>query len=411
MGKILFRYIIREIISPFVLAVFIFTFVIFMFQILKLADWVVNYGVGLVEIGKFLAYLLPPLMVFTVPMAFLLAVMLAINRLSGDSELIAMKASGISLYQMIPPVMTLSIIAMLITFSFTLYAEPWGKQAIRKHLVALGKSKANLGINELISERVFSTNLGNFVIYVDRFAEGSDKLEGVFIADERNEQAPNIIVAPEGRLLQNTKNGLTVIRLFNGSMHRTMPDPEAYETAYFGTYDIILDVDSVLKKKSSFLIYHEMYMGQLSENIKKLRQKEGDTFNMRRSWVEYHRRLAFPFICIIFGLVGLPLGIAPPRSGKSRGFSLAIFVICIYYLLFRTGESIGWKGIAHPIVVMWAPNVLFAVLGTVLIHKKANETPIRSIEFLAYQYEKASMFIARKFFGEAIRNNDEEPEE
>lgn len=400
----------REIIGPFVIAVFIFTFVIFMFQILKIAGWMVNYGVGFLEVLKFLAYLLPPLLVFTIPMAFLLAVMLAVNRLSGDSELTAMKASGISLYQMLPPVITLSLIAMAITFSFTLHVEPWGKQALRMQLVSLGKSKVNLGVNELISERIFTTTMKNFIIYVNHFPEGSSRLEGVFIADERNEQAPNIIIAPEGDLLQNAETGLTVLRLRDGSIHRTVPDPDVYETANFGTYDIVLDISSALVKKSDNVLYHEMYIGQLSDRIKALKAKEGDTFDMRRSWVEYHRRFSFPFICVIFGLVGLPLGIAPPRSGKSRGFSVAIFVICLYYMLFRAGESIGWKGVAHPAVVMWAPNVLFAVIGGILLHKKANETPIKSIEFLAYQYEKISMYIARKFFGDSDRPN-EEPED
>ena len=117
---------------------------------------------------------------------------------------------------------------------------------------------------------------------------------------------------------------------------------------------------------------------------------------MRRAWVEFHRRFSFPFACFFFALIGLPLGVAPPRSGKSRGFTIAIVVLCVYYLLFRVGENLGWKGILHPLIVMWIPNLVLAGFGIFLIVKKANETPIRSFEFLAYQFERASRFINRK---------------
>ena len=148
MGKILFRYIIKEVLGSFILGVFIFTFVVLMFQILKLAEIVVNHGVGLWDVGRLFAYTLPPLFVLTVPMAFLLAVMLAMSRLSADSEFTAMKAGGISLLQFLPPVSILAAGATVLCFVLTLYAEPWGKQSIKTMLYDLGKNISTLELSE-----------------------------------------------------------------------------------------------------------------------------------------------------------------------------------------------------------------------------------------------------------------------
>lgn len=406
MGRILYRYFALEVVAPFLLGVFIFTFVVFMFQILKLAEWVVNYGVGLLSALKLLGFILPPLLVFTIPMAFLLAVMLAVNRLSGDSELIAMKAAGISLYQMIPPVLVLASLSTLLTFGLTVYAEPWGKQAAKRLLFDLARQQATLGL----TERVFNTDFEGLVVYVNRILPESNALEGVFIADERQEQAPYIIIASAGRLIaQGENSNKIVLRLNGGSIHRTMVKQQAYENASFKQYDIVLDLDKALGDKGLQTAYHELGMTELARHVAELKKEQGDSFDMRRAWVEYHRRFAFPFACLVFALIGLPLGLAPPRSGKSRGFTIAIAVLCLYYLLFRVGENLGWKGVAHPIVVMWAPNMLFGGFGFWLLVKKADESPIQSLEFLAYHYERVTMFIGRKLFGEdAPRRSDKE---
>ena len=395
MGRILYKYMAKEVVTPFILSLFITTFVVFMFQILKLAELVVNYGVGLLEVGKVLLFSLPPLFVFTVPMSFLLAVMLAVNRLSGDSELTAMKAAGVSLYQMLPPVMILSVVIMFLTFGLTLFAEPLGKQAIKRLLVEFSEQKAALS---LISERVFVTEFEGIVLYANEINPATGTLEKVFIADEQNEKARGIVTARIGRFIQEKGSGKIILQLENGAIHLADNSADSYETISFEKFERIIDLNKAIGGKGIITEYHELNMFQLSAYINELKQKQGDTFDMRRAWVEFHRRFAFPFAAIIFGLVALPLGLAPPRSGKSRGFSVAIIVLCVYYLLFRVGENLGWKGAAHPVIVMWTPNLIFAVFGILLIYKKANESPIRSIEFLAEQMGRAKDYIGNKLF-------------
>jgi len=386
----------KEVVTPFVLSLFITTFVVFMFQILKLAELVVNYGVGFLEVGKVLLYSLPPLFVFTVPMSFLLAVMLAVNRLSGDSELTAMKAAGISLYQMLPPVMLLSTFIMFITLGLTLFAEPLGKQAIKRLLVEFSEQKAALS---LIDQRVFITQFKGLVIYANKIDPTTGVLEQVFIADEQNEKARGIVFAEKGEFIQKEGSGKITLLLESGAIHIGNENRETYETISFEKFERIIDLDQAMVVQGIKTEYHELTMGQLSDYIKTLRNKEGDSFDTRRAWVEYHRRFSFPFAAIIFGLVALPLGIAPPRSGRGRGFSVAIVILCVYYLLFRVGENMGWKGVAHPIMVMWGPNIIFAIFGVFLVRKKANESPIKSVEFIADKIGLAKDVIAKKLAG------------
>jgi len=131
MSKILNRYIAREITIPFLLGLSIFTFIMLMDRLLKLTELVINKGVKLVEIVKLIIYILPSFFTVTIPMAFLLAVLLAFGRLSSDEEITAAKSSGISLIQMMPPVFMLSLIAFAATLFLSVYALPWGNHSFK----------------------------------------------------------------------------------------------------------------------------------------------------------------------------------------------------------------------------------------------------------------------------------------
>jgi lipopolysaccharide export LptBFGC system permease protein LptF len=126
-----------------------------------------------------------------------------------------------------------------------------------------------------------------------------------------------------------------------------------------------------------------MNMRELDNFIAEKRKSHED-FHMRRAWVEYHRRLAFPFVCVVFGLIALPLGVSPPRSGRSRGFATSVIVLCVFYLLFRAGENLGWKGALHPIVAMWSPLLIGLAFGIYLLKKKADESPVWLLDVLQY---------------------------
>jgi len=392
MGKTLFWYITREVLVPFGMGLFVFTFVLLMFQILKLTEMVVSYGVSVWTVCKIMAYILPPFFVFTVPMSFLLGVMLAISRLSSDSEFTAIKASGISLYQMLPPVMMMAFGAYLVSAFLTVYGEPWGKQSFKIMLAELGRRKATIGI----TERIFNDQFNNMIMYVNEVEPGTGELKQVFIADEREKNNTSVVIASHGTIVSSEQDNALVLALKDGSIHRMPPENRIdYENVRFGAYDILIDMNSPEDEDESEKTYLEMNLTELKHQIAVLKAQKND-YMYRRAWTEYHRKFAFPFSCLVFGIVGLTLGINPPRSGRSRGFTVAIMVIAIYYLLFRGGENMGWKAVAHPAVCMWMPNTVLLIFGLVLLHKKANEIPIKSIDWLMYQWEKIGMWIEQR---------------
>jgi lipopolysaccharide export system permease protein len=391
MTKTLFRYMLMEVLGPFLIGVVVLTFVLLMFQLLKLTELIVSYGVEFSDVGRILVYIFPSFFVFTIPMSFLLAVLLAVSRLSSESELTAMKAGGVSLYQLYPPVLLLSIVMTLITGWLTLFGDPWGKSSFKKMLYVMGRDKATVGL----VEHVFNDSLKDMTLYVRHIVPQQGKLEGVFLADERQPGTPLIVVARTGRVADSGQEGQMLLEFSEGVGHRIDPKaPEAYETVQFQRYRVRVDM-KLEGSDQTEETYLDKGMFQLGEHVRQL-QSQGDSFEMRRAWVEYHRRFAMPFACLAFGLIALPLGISPPRSGRSRGFTVAVVALCIFYLLFRAGEDLGWKGVLHPIVAMWTPIAAILLFGAYLLVKKTREEPIWLMEFGGDLLSRAGQWARRK---------------
>ncbi|MBW1973133.1 MAG: LptF/LptG family permease, partial [Deltaproteobacteria bacterium] len=197
MKKILSIYIIKELIPPFLLGILIFTSIFLLGKLLDLVEMVLNKGVPFIDIIKIFFFILPSFFVFAVPLSFLLAVIIAFSRLSGDGEIIAMKAGGISLYQMYLPVFLFSIFAMLFTATITIYGMPWGNRNLKQTIFAIARTKAHLELKE----RVFNSSFKDMVIYIDRISSHNGLMKGIMIQDERDKDAINTIFAKEGRII------------------------------------------------------------------------------------------------------------------------------------------------------------------------------------------------------------------
>ncbi|MCB1153606.1 MAG: LPS export ABC transporter permease LptF [Deltaproteobacteria bacterium] len=389
--RLLSRYVAREVAVPFVFGLAIFTFVPMMFLILRITEAIVNYGIKVGDVLLAMAYTMPPLLVFTVPMAFLLAVILAVGRLSSDSELVAMKAAGVSLNQLLPPIVAVAIVAYLAASFLSLVADPWGKQKSKRLLFDLGSQNATIALKPQVFNDQFEKQ--GLILYVDEIDPKERTLKGVFIADNRDQELPNIVTADRGRLISKEDDLTLVIQLEDGTIHRTLRDERAYETASFERYDMTLNFAESLDAEEYKKTYLEMSLSELSAYIDRLRESGEDQYTMRRARVEFHRKFAFPFACVVFAILGIPLGVVPPRSGRGQGFTFAIVALCVYYLLFRVGENLGWKGVAPPWVVMWTPNVLYLLLGLWWLRLKSQERPIAVLEWIG----AAQAAIKRRF--------------
>lgn len=371
------RYIAREIAVPALLGLLIFTFVLLMGRILKLVELVVNKGVPLGEILQLFAYLMPAFLVITLPLAFLLGVLLGFGRLSADNEVVALRASGIPIYGMLRPVLLLAVVCSLITGWLTLYGEPAGQNAFRDQVFEIASSRANVGI----LPRVFNDEFDGLVLYAGDVDERQGEMRGVFISDERIGATPAVILASQGRVISDQEQRILTLRLENGTIHRRPVDKKAdtYQVIGFTTYDINLNMGQQLTDGSGRQKKLREY--PLPELWSKLQNAQ--TAQERRPLsVELHKRFALPLAPLVFALVGVPLGIRSHRSGKGGGFATALAIFMGYYICATFAETLALES-AFPIVAtLWAPNLLFLSAGLLLLRQAAKERSLPMLERL-----------------------------
>lgn len=355
---------------PFGLGLAVFTLILLIARILKLVEMVVNRGVPLLEVLKLFSYILPAFLEVTVPMALLLGVLVAFGRLSSDSEIIALKTSGVSLYQLLRPVACFAILIYLVALGLSLYARPWGNSLLHSSLYEIAKTRASAGIKE----KVFNDDFSGLVIYVDRVEPPGNTLHGILISDTRDSNQRNTVFAQIGILVPNEQLHVLTLRLLGGSIHAFYPNDRSYHRTDFSTYDITLDLNTALanlrprEKDPS-----EMTYGELQQAIAAKQAGGEPAFSEA---VEMHRRFSIPFACLGFAAIGIPLGIQPTRSVRSRGFTLSLALIFLYYLLLTLGESLGERGVLPPGIGMWLPNILLTALALILFVRAARETGV-----------------------------------
>ena len=370
MGPTLRRYFLREVTIPFLLSIGVFTFILLIARMLKLVELVVNRSVPVLQIAKLFAYILPTFLEVTVPMALLLAVLLSIGRLSADSEIVALKTSGISLYQMVVPVIAFTGLVTLLALLLALYARPWGNSNLKASLYRIVKTRASAGLRE----RVFNDDFAGLVIYVEHIEPPGDQLEGILIADARDPNQRNTVLARNGFLVANEEAHIVTLRLLDGSIHTFLPGEKSYHKTDFTTYDVSLNLAVALARFSQReKDAQEMTVPELRDVIAQ-RAAAGRPVNAEL--VELHRKFSLPFACLVFGLIGVPLGVQPVRAVRSRSFSVSLALIFVYYLLLTAGEAMAEKGTLPAIVGLWIPNVIFGALGLVLFVAVARERSI-----------------------------------
>ena len=374
MKKTINLYLLREITVPFLLGMTAFTSVLLMGRLLKLADLVVAKGVPLADILWMVFYLVPSFCLVTIPMAFLLALLLAFGRLSADSEITAMKASGISLYGLLPPVLVFSLIAYLATTFITIYALPWGNTSFKKLLFDIIESRITLSLKE----KVFNDEFPGLVIYTDRFDPQRNTITGILIHDERNPLESSTIFADSGLIVADPMARVLRVELKNGGIHRTL-GKTGYRLIEFQEYSLSINLNQAPR---------EMVKNELDMTFAELRagisSARADAKTLREMLLEFHRRFSLPFACFVFALVGVPLGIQNQRSGKAAGFSLSIGVILFYYVILSAGKTLGERGLVHPAAAVWAPNLILLALGAYLFRKTAAEKRILLFEIVPF---------------------------
>ncbi len=364
--KILDRYILRELIVPFLLGLAVFTSVLLIVRILKLVELVVNRGVPLWQMIRVFSYILPAFLEVTVPMALLLAILVAFGRLSSDSEIVALRAAGVSLYRLLGPVTAFAIAVSLLTLWLSFSARPWGNSHLRLGLYEIVKARATAGLKP----RLFNDEFQQLVIYVEHIPPGGDRLEGILISDTRERGAQNTIYAERGRLVTDERGHTLTLRLYEGGIY-SAGGKSGYQDTRFTTYDLTLDLDAtVAQLRRRTRDVSEMTVAELRAAVQSKHAAGEPTFVER---VELHRKFSIPFACLVFAGLGVPLGIQPSRAVHARGFSLSLGLIFAYYMLLTFGQNLGERGALPPVVAVWLPNAALSIVAAALLARAARE--------------------------------------
>lgn len=362
MHKIINRYIFKEIAFPFIIILFVLTFVLLMGKLLQIMDLMINKGISSFAIAKLIVFLLPAFLTFTIPIALLIAILIAMGTLSADNEITVLRASGLSLLQLYTPVAVASLITFVFTIIIGYFLVPQSNFATKRLLFDIAQQNAGVGIKE----KVFNADFKGIVIYAEKIPVDGDHMEGVIVSDTRMADEPNTTVARKAYLVSDPESLTVKLRLEDGTIHTVSPDLKNYRKIDFKTYDINLDLSSALAKVSdSSKTSTDMTMNELLDKMK----KPGlDQAAVRELAIEVHKKFSIPLSCIFFALLAFPLGITNHRAVKSRGFAVGIIVVSLYYLLRIGGEALVETGRLTPVVGVWAPNLIFAVLGIGLFY-------------------------------------------
>ncbi len=364
--RTLTRYILRELGPPTLIGFVFYTFIILMNQLFNFAELIIKRSLHASVVLELLALTLPHIIVLTIPMALLVGILIAVGRLSADSEVIAMQAAGVSPGAIYRPVFYFSVLAFLLNFALMTWALPWGNSRLQARRVELLTSAAETQIKP----RVFFDQFVNRVIYIDDIDPGSGLWKGVFISDASDANQQRVIVAGDGRLSVTAERQVW-LELQNSATHvTTAGKADRYELNRNAAQRILLDdprreavQDQPLAKSLK-----ELSLSELRARLARERAA-GDDLDVRFINVEIHSRFSIPFACIAFGIIGLPLGITNRRGGKSSGFSLSIAIILIYYVLLNNGTDLARSGKLPVFLGLWLPNLILVPAGFWLMGK------------------------------------------
>lgn len=378
MLKLLHRYILKEALLYLAICLFAFTTLLLVIRMLKFTDLIVNKGVEFKQVALIFLSIIPTFLEFAIPMATLLAVMLSFARMSGDSEIVVMRASGISLKQLIKPVFILGTLILLISSFISLKLRPWGNHTLSTTLYEIARTKTIAGLEEGIFNK-----LGEITLYAEIIDHKSGMMKKILIEDRRN-GLRKIILSKTGQLYsgENSVNGITFL-LNEGSIHEIKDSN--YSLTNFNTNSFTIPPDEFYGQKSeqkraddTELNWNELDQRQLEvEDKLNHLENETDPLVARKEYkrqlanlrIEFGRRFTMPFAGLLFALLGMPFGIQAPRAQKTWGTSLSVglsmIIFVIYYAVLSISITLAQSNTFSPYLAVCLPNI---VVGSITFY-------------------------------------------
>jgi LPS export ABC transporter permease LptG/LPS export ABC transporter permease LptF len=361
--RILTRYILGEILSHALIGCALFTFILFIPRLPQILEMVVRNSSTFTNVLQIFLFTLPNLFWVTIPMSVLVGILLGLSRLAADSEIIAMRASGLGINYFVGVASIIAFGGAFLGLANSLYVAPRANQAILDMEQSLAASQASFEIQP----RVFYEDFHNAVLYVQnvRSGTGASNWDHIFMADVSDPMSPRITTAQSATVVNDSSQEL-LMRLRNGAQHETLVNqPQQYTISTFTTTDLPL----LLRPQGDIHLGRmdtAVYAVPTMQLLRRLNGPDG-----RRYLIELHNRFSYPAACVVLMLVGVPLGVISRRGGKSSGFVFTLLLVVLYYVLSYTGVALARQGKLPVFAAVWMANIAFAAAGVFLLWQMA----------------------------------------
>jgi lipopolysaccharide export system permease protein len=350
-------YIGTEVTGPFLGGIIFFSFIFLMFQALRLAEALIEHSVPISVLFKMVGLMILSFLPMAIPLAFLIAMLVGFGRLSADSELVAMKANGMSIHRLAAPALVMSVIVGVLSLGLNLEWVPKGKMELKRTLLRLTNTKAVAAIRE----GTFTSGFFDLLVYADKVDHKTNRLEKVFIYDERNKDRPLTVVAQEGEIvpvkIDSDLGASAALKLYNGNIHSNDIAGGAYQKIDFREYQLYLKVEAgadTATGKPTAQPYHV---------LKRIARNEPDQQIRRGYRTEIFRRWMTAIAPLLFVLIGIGYGTVRTRAVRANAGLVTLGVIIPYYVLQTACESWGYKGYLPPAFAMAIPNLILFFIG------------------------------------------------
>jgi lipopolysaccharide export system permease protein len=440
---LVYRYILRAHAGPFLFALCTLMFLFLLQFVMKFIDQLVGKGLSAWVILELVSLNLSWMLVLAVPMSVLVAILMAFGDLSSRNEITALKASGVSIYRMMAPVLAAGILVGGFLIWFNNYVLPESNHRLKALTIDIRRKRPTLSL----VDGVFSQEIPGYSILVKKASQKTNDLKGVTIYDYTNPSVNVVITAQRGRISISGDYRKLIMDLWDGEIHQLdLTDRSAYRRVQFATHRIAMAVEGFDFERTSASAFsrgdRELGAGEMRkivDSLQRARSRIEDEFftamqhetatvlgtaadsgrglsaagfgpgttagallraqtiraritaalfldqmlskQIDQYWVEIHKKFSIPAACIVFVLVGVPLGIMSRRGGFGTAATLSLGFFVLYWACLIGGEKLADRDILSPLVGMWSANVIIGCIGVYLTVRSARETLVINWEF------------------------------
>ncbi len=448
---LIYRHLLLSAVGPFFFGLFVITFLLMIEILFKYVDLFVSKGVPFLLATKVLVLSLGHTFALSVPMAVLIAILMAVGQLAADHEITALKASGVSLWAILRPLLTAATLIAVGLTAYNHWVFPESNHTLASLVYDINRTKPMLEIQP----RQFNELSDKMTIYVSKKDDHTGRIEDVYIIERQKptDLAPRVTTAVWGRIVPDHETDSMLIELHDGEVHER-PDkeqPDKYQVVRFHQQNVYVKNverdfrESGRKARSDReMNLNDLWAAAAAEKAKELeahthvaeqalgllrwqwqlldperrddvlgrkpapepvparrkflnpkfratrlkvertveqagyQEKVVSSYQVKRNryLVEFHKKFAIPFACVVFALLGVPMAVTTSRSGRGVSVSLAIAVYLVYYLFLVVGEKYADRGLLDPMLAMWAANIVLTAIGIPVFLKTVRESSL-----------------------------------